>query len=40
MFFVKDGEVIKKYKIEIDIENLEKLKLEIIDNCSLKMKNG
>lgn len=35
MFFVKDGEVIKKYKIEIDIEKLEKLKLEIIDNCSL-----
>lgn len=35
MFFVKDGQTIKKYKIEIDKETLGILRLNIINDCSL-----
>lgn len=35
MIIVKDNDVVKKYKFEIDKEKLEKLKSEIIENCSI-----
>ncbi len=35
MIIVKDNDVVKKYKFEVDKEKLEKLKYEIIVNCSI-----
>ena len=33
-YFRKDGEVIEKYQVSFDKEEIEKLKKKIINNCS------